>query len=53
LHHLPRDFEAVIDLIARGDLSIHTTTTTFEEIPQAIERLKNGDVLGRIVAVMD
>ncbi len=49
----PRDFEAVIDLIAKGDLSIHATTTTFEEIPQAIERLKNGDVLGRIVAVLD
>ena len=49
----PRDFETVIDLIAKGDLSIHATTTTFEEIPQAIERLKNGDVLGRIVAVLD
>jgi propanol-preferring alcohol dehydrogenase len=49
----PRDFEAVIDLIAKGDLSIHATTTTFEDIPQAIERLKDGDVLGRIVAVMD
>lgn len=48
-----RDFEAVIDLIAKGDLSIHATTTTFEEIPQAIERLEDGDVLGRIVAVMD
>ena len=49
----PRDFETVIDLIAKGDLWIHATTTTFEEIPQAIERLKNGDVLGRIVAVLD
>lgn len=47
------DFQAVIDLIAKGDLSIHATTTTFEEIPNAIERLKNGDVTGRIVAVMD
>jgi len=43
----------VIDLIAKGDLSIHASTTTFEEIPEAIERLKGGDVIGRIVALMD
>jgi propanol-preferring alcohol dehydrogenase len=49
----PVDFQAVIDLIAKGDLSIHAATTTFEEIPEAIERLKNGHVIGRIVAVMD
>jgi len=49
----PMDFRAVIDLIAKGDLSIHASTTTFEEIPEAIERLKGGDVIGRIVALMD
>jgi propanol-preferring alcohol dehydrogenase len=49
----PVDFRAVIDLIAKGDLSIYTGTTTFEEIPAAIERLRTGDVMGRIVAVMD
>lgn len=49
----PVDFLAVIDLIAGGDLSILTSTTTFEEIPAAIERLKAGDVIGPIVAVMD
>ena len=49
----PVDFRAVIDLIAKGDLSIHASTTTFEEIPEAIERLKGGDVIGRIVALMD
>ena len=48
----PVDFRAVIDLIAKGDLSIYAGTTTFEEIPEAIERLKTGDVIGRIVAVM-
>ncbi len=31
----PVDFRAVIDLMARGDLSIDTSTTTFEEIPEA------------------
>ena len=49
----PVDFQAVIDLIAKGDLSIHATTTCFEGIPEAIERLRNGSVVGRIVAVMD
>lgn len=49
----PVDFLAVIDLIAKGELSILTSTTTFEEIPDAIERLKTGNVIGRIVAVMD
>jgi propanol-preferring alcohol dehydrogenase len=49
----PVDFQAVIDLIAGDDLSILASTTTFEEIPDAIERLKTGDVTGRIVAVMD
>ena len=28
------DFQAVIDLIAEGGLSIHTSTTTFEENPR-------------------
>jgi alcohol dehydrogenase, propanol-preferring len=45
--------QPVIDLIASGDLSIQATTTTFEQMPEAIERLKHGDALGRIVAVMD
>jgi propanol-preferring alcohol dehydrogenase len=49
----PGDLEAVIDLMANGDLSIHATTTDFDGIPAAIERLKHGDVVGRIVAVMD
>ncbi|OBG36749.1 hypothetical protein A5672_19350 [Mycobacterium alsense] len=49
----PVDFLAVIDLIASGALSILTSTTTFEDIPAAIERLESGEVIGRIVAVMD
>jgi D-arabinose 1-dehydrogenase-like Zn-dependent alcohol dehydrogenase len=43
----------VIDLIAKGDVSIRASTTTFDEIPEAIERLRTGYVTGRIVAVMD
>lgn len=49
----PGDLEAVIDLMANGDLSIQATTTDFDGIPAAVERLKYGDVVGRIVAVMD
>ncbi len=45
------DLEAVFGLMADRRLSILATTTTFDGIPDAIERLKNGDVLGRIVAV--
>ena len=48
-----RDLEAVIDLIARGELSIHTSPVGFDDIPEAIERLKGGGVLGRLVAIMD
>jgi alcohol dehydrogenase, propanol-preferring len=32
------DFEAVIDLVAEGDLSILTTTTSIDDIPDAIEQ---------------
>ena len=46
-----KDLEAVFGLMADRRLSILATTTTFDGIPDAIERLKNGDVLGRIVAV--
>lgn len=38
--------------MADKQLSILATTTTFDGIPEAIERLKEGDVLGRIVGVM-
>ena len=48
-----RDLEAVLDLIAKGDLAIHTSAIGFDEIPDAIERLMTGDVVGRLVAVMD
>lgn len=48
-----KDLEAVIDLMAGGELEILTNTITFDEIPDAIERLKCGDVLGRMVAVME
>jgi propanol-preferring alcohol dehydrogenase len=36
--------------MAAGDLTIHTEAITFDDIPDAIERLKTGDVVGRLVA---
>jgi len=42
--------EAVLALMATGDLTIHTEAITFADIPDAIERLKSGDVVGRLVA---
>ena len=35
-----------------GDLTIHATRIGFDEIPDAIDRLKSGHVVGRIAAVM-
>jgi propanol-preferring alcohol dehydrogenase len=45
-----RDVESVLDLMARGDLTIPASTITFEQIPEALERLEHGGVTGRLVA---
>ncbi|KAA9148868.1 zinc-binding dehydrogenase [Amycolatopsis acidicola] len=42
---------AVYDLFATGDLTAKISPITFEEIPDALERLRKGDVDGRFVAV--
>ena len=44
--------ESVLALMANGNLTIHGTSIGFDEIPNAIERLKSGHVVGRIAAVM-
>jgi propanol-preferring alcohol dehydrogenase len=46
----PGTLEPVLAFMAAGDLTIHTEAITFAEIPDAIERLKTGDVVGRLVA---
>ena len=48
----PGALESVLALMANGDLTIHATRIGFDEIPDAIERLKSGHVVGRIAAVM-
>lgn len=49
----PADTASVIGHMAQGDLTIESSTIGFEEIPEGLERLKRGGVIGRIVAVMD
>ncbi len=48
----PGALESVLALMANGDLTIHATRIGFDEIPDAIERLNSGHVVGRIAAVM-
>ncbi len=46
----PADTAAVLDHMARGNLSIQAGTIGFEAIPEGLERLARGGVVGRIVA---
>ena len=46
----PDDTAAVLALMARGELTITATAIGFDEIPAGLERLKQGGVVGRIVA---
>jgi len=45
----PGALEAVLALMSAGELTIQTETITFDGIPDAIERLNRGDVVGRLV----
>lgn len=47
------DVAAVYDYIAAGDLSPVLTEITFDEIPEGLQRLHDGQVIGRLVAVRD
>ncbi len=44
------DTAAVLAYMARGDLTIDASTIGFEAIPEGLERLKRGGVVGRLVA---
>lgn len=46
----PADTAAVLDFMARGLLSIEASTIDFAGIPQGLERLQRGGVVGRLVA---
>lgn len=46
----PTDTAAVLGFMAKGELEIQATTIGFDEIPDGLERLERGGVVGRIVA---
>ena len=49
----PGDTEKVIAHMADGLLTIAASTIGFDEIPEGLERLQRGGVVGRLVAAMD
>jgi propanol-preferring alcohol dehydrogenase len=46
----PEHLQAVIDMIASGDLTITAAPVTFDEIPDGLGRLARGEVTGRLYA---
>jgi propanol-preferring alcohol dehydrogenase len=49
----PGALAAVIEHMKAGELTIEASTIGFEQIPEGLERLQQGRVVGRIVAVND
>ena len=48
----PGAIAAVLRHMERGELTIQASTVSFEDIPRSLERLKQGTVVGRIVATL-
>ncbi|GAA3886034.1 alcohol dehydrogenase AdhP [Leifsonia kafniensis] len=48
---VPADITAMLGYVDRGELSPQVELITFDEIPAGLDRLRNGDVRGRLVAV--
>ncbi|NMA70000.1 MAG: zinc-binding dehydrogenase, partial [Desulfitobacterium sp.] len=48
-----QDIKEVYDLFATGLLNLEFTTIPFEEIKDGLDRLKRGEVKGRLVALID
>jgi propanol-preferring alcohol dehydrogenase len=46
------DIAGVYDYFATGKLAPSVTDITFEEIPDGLDRLRRGEVIGRLVAKM-
>lgn len=49
----PEDIKGVYEFFRTGKLNPQFTTIGFEEIGEGLKKLKNGEVKGRLVAVMD
>jgi propanol-preferring alcohol dehydrogenase len=45
----PRDLQETVDLAATGAIQVHTEACTLEDVPAALERMKRGQILGRMV----
>ncbi|MBT2523353.1 zinc-binding dehydrogenase [Arthrobacter sp. ISL-28] len=49
----PQHLQEVIDLMASGELTVRAAEIGFDDIPDGLDRLKRGEVTGRLVAVFD
>lgn len=49
----PKQLGAVLKLIGDGQLHVKAETITFDDIPAGLQRLAEGKVNGRLVAVFD
>ena len=47
------DIAGVYEYMATGKLKPQVTQISFDEIPEGLEKLKNGQVIGRLVAVYE
>ena len=47
------DCAAVLELVADGTVSSRLTPVSFDEIGGGLERLQRGEVVGRLVAMLD
>ncbi len=49
----PAHLQAVIDLVASGELAVKAESIGFADIPDGLGRLQRGEVNGRLVALLD
>jgi propanol-preferring alcohol dehydrogenase len=45
----PRDLQEIVDLAATGAAHVHTETCRLEDVPAAMERMRRGTLIGRMV----
>lgn len=50
---VPEHLQAVIDLVAAGEVAVKAESIAFDEIPDGLGRLQRGEVNGRLVAILD
>ncbi|MUL76280.1 alcohol dehydrogenase catalytic domain-containing protein [Mycolicibacterium sp. CBMA 226] len=50
---VPEHLQALLAMVAAGDLDIATTEIGFGDIPESLDRLARGEVKGRVVALID